>query len=140
MTDIIYTLDEIRVSRTDTLKKFKVEFEEGEISVFVSKSMVEDILDLLENAVTDAEVALVLGYLEYAKKANKSHNGWNRSIKERDKINVTAELLNIYSAEDIIQNFREKKWHQIVEIYNSCDPSGYLIMEEKEKFEEEDEE
>ena len=129
-----YSLEGIHSRRIRATGNFAVEVEiEGEKKTFyVEMEVVEYVLNNLQHSISDAEAALVLGYLEYAKKENKKNtNAYsNASIAEQALIDVTAELIKEFSVEGLIQHFREKKWHEIVSIYNSADPILELIGEE----------
>ena len=134
MPNNVYCLDEIRVSRNAN-RDFEVLVEDDHDLIIIEEGFVESISNLLGTmSVSKEEIAAIVACIKHIQRKNrtgyKMDGKWPDIIKELNLIQVTAELLNHYSAEEVLQYIKEKKWHELVAIYESADPVKKLIEEE----------
>ena len=142
MTDIFFSMDEILVSRTAN-GDFEVLVEDDYDLIIVEEGFVESIFNLLGTmSVSKEEIAAIVACIKHIQRKNKTgykmDGKWPDIIKELNLIQVTAELLNHYSADEVLQYIKEKKWHEIVSVYQSSNPIMKLVEEEiNDAYEEE---
>ena len=121
-TNIIY-YDEATISKTRS--SFKVELEES-ATIFIPFNTVQSIC---EKTIDDeAMIAVLLAYIEEARKNAITPTMSFRKIKDEKLIINTIELLVKYPVEQLVAIVRGLKWHQIREIFESETP--YEIIEE----------
>lgn len=102
---------------------FEVVFSDGQ-EITVEKECVESIINLLGSLrITEEEIASFVGILRNIENSNATDEEVPIPIREKVFFNVTAKLLSTYSLDELFCYVKDKKWHEIVQIYYSKKPT-----------------
>ena len=113
--------EEATVSEARKGKSYIVDLDMDGYSFYIDKEMVKDIS--IKSSEDEAFIAIILAYIEYARKCRNADN--NKKVKALDKeiLNVgILILLQKYAAERVIDIIKELKWHEISRVLESKDP------------------
>lgn len=98
-----------------------VTFEMEECSFYIKAAEAEKIA--IKNNEDENLIAIILAYMEYARKnRNSDENPKAKKLEEEVVSWGITELLKKYSAETIIDGFKELKWHELCDILESQNP------------------
>ena len=100
---------------------YVVTLEMDDYTFYIKSSNVEEIAT--KNQEDMNFVALLLAYIEYARRSRNSGNDPSaRKLDHEIVSSAISEILKKYSLETIIDVFKELKWHEIVYILKSDSP------------------
>ena len=117
--DISIYFENVKVWREKTYYVIALELE-GE-TFYIDEEQVEDIANKTKQ--DEDLTAIVLAYIEYARKSrNSDKDDKVKSLEDDVLFFGLSKLLDKYSGEELIEIIRELKWHEICQVLNSEKP------------------
>lgn len=113
--------EDVRVSMSRKKLSFKVDLELEGFSFYVSKAIVDEIAT--KNKEDENLVAIILAYIEYARKSRNADNNCKaKKLEDELLISGVSRLLQEYPIERVIEIMGLLKWHEICKILASNNP------------------
>jgi len=114
----------MEVIKTRKSQYYKVVFEDGECTIYISEKNVQEICENCQEE--QVLVAILLACIEYIRKDTSTDKNKIRKIDEKIVVESTVKLLSDYTAETLILYIKSLKWHEVKEIYESQNPKEML--------------
>ena len=113
--------EDIKVSKCRENSSFKVELDTEGYTFFIKNRLTEKIS--IESRDDENLIAIILAYIEYARKSrNSDKDDKVKSLEDDVLFFGLSKLLDKYSGEELIEIIRELKWHEICQVLNSEKP------------------
>lgn len=113
--------EDIKVSKCRENSSFKVELDTEGYTFFIKNRLTEKIS--MESREDENLIAIILAYIEYARKSrNSDKDDKVKSLEDDVLFFGLSKLLDKYSGEELIEIMRELKWHEICQVLNSEKP------------------
>ena len=113
--------EDIKVSKCRENSSFKVELDTEGYTFFIKNRLTEKIS--IESREDENLIAIILAYIEYARKSrNSDKDDKVKSLEDDVLFFGLSKLLDKYSGEELIEIIRELKWHEICQVLNSEKP------------------
>ena len=116
--NLVY-FEDVTIRRSS--KSFIVTIELDGDDFYIRDLLIEDIA--MKGNIDENLIAIILAYIEHARRdRNADADFVARKVENRVVSSVLVELLKVHSAEELIDIFKELKWHEICEIFYSQNP------------------